>query len=258
MAVGIAPPSCTSAVRGSRSGTLSLCVVVFLLASVALAQTPVRKTVLIINEVGQAHPAVALVNDRVMSRMAADQRYQIEFYVESLDTPLFTDEGSEKENEAELVRQYENRKIDTIVAVGPGPIRLLSQVSETFLPGVPIVFCGSTRVRAGYPKLTSRFTGSWMNFESTKTLEAATRLSPQTRKVVVVSGSSEFDKENLKLTKSSLDAHPLPLDFTYLTDLDMTSLLERLRKLPEHTVVLYPQPQTRRYLGSPMSTWDVE
>ncbi len=239
MRVGIARPSCTSPVRGSSSSILLVCLLVFLVASIAEAQTPIRKTVLIINEVGQAHPAVAVVNDRVMSRMAADQRYQIEFYVESLDTPLFTDERSEKENEAELVRQYENRKIDIIVAVGPGPIRFLSQVAETFLPGVPIVFCGSTQVQAGFPKLSSRFTGSWMNFDSTRTIEAALRLSPQIRKVVVVSGSSEFDQENLKLTKSSLDAHPLPLEFTYLTDLDMTSLLERLRKLPEHTIVLY-------------------
>ena len=174
-----------------------------------------------------------------MSHMAADQRYQIEFYVESLDTPLFTDERSKKANEAELVRQYENRKIDVIVAVGPGPIRFLSQVAETFLPDVPVVFCGSTRVQAGYPELSSRFTGSWMNFDSTKTLEAAMRLSPQLRNVVVVGGSSEFDKENLKLTKSGLDAHPLPLDITYLTDLSMSALLERLRTLPEHTVVLY-------------------
>jgi signal transduction histidine kinase len=29
------------------------------------------------------------------------------------------------------------------------------------------------------------------------------------------------------------------LDFTYLTDLDMSTLLERLRHLPEHTIVLY-------------------
>ena len=195
------------------SGFIVLGVFVLLVASAADAQTPVRKTVLIINEVGLAHPASALVTERVMSRLAADPRYQIEFYVESLDSTLFTDEGSEKENEAELVRQYGNRKIDVIVAVGPGPLRLLSRVSETFLPGVPIVFCGSTPVQAGNPKLSSRFTGSWLTLDVAKTLEAAMRLSPELRNVVVVSGSSQFDKENLNLIKSSLNAHPLPLEF---------------------------------------------
>ena len=65
------------------------------------------------------------------------------------------------------------------------------------------------------------------------------RLSPELRNVVVVSGSSQFDQANLRLVKASLNEHSPPLDFTYLTDLDMGALLERLRKLPEHTVVLY-------------------
>jgi len=123
--------------------------------------------------------------------------------------------------------------------MGPAPIRFLSHFSETFLPDVPIVFCGSTQAQAGNPKLTSRFTGSWMTFDAAKTLEAARRLSPEIRNVVVVSGSSQFDKATLRLTKSSLDAHPVPLEFTYLTDLDMSSLLEQLRNLPKRTVVLY-------------------
>src|SRR5271157_2223123 len=65
------------------------------------------------------------------------------------------------------------------------------------------------------------------------------RLSPEIRNVVVVSGSSQFDQATLRLTKSSLDAHPVPLELTYLTDLDISSLLERVRNLPKRTVVLY-------------------
>ncbi len=236
MAVGIIRPNCTSAVRGRRSGLLLVC----LLAALAAAgQNPVRKNVLIINEVGLAHPASALVTEQVMSRLAGDPRYQIEFYVESLDSTLFADERSENDNEDQLVGQYEDRKVDVIVAVGPGPLRLLARVSETFLPGVPIVFCASAPVQAGIPNLSSRFTGSWLTLDVAKTLEAAMQLSPELQNVVVVSGSSRFDQDNLKLVRAGLNAQPLPLNFTYLTDLDMNSLLERVRKLPEHTVVLY-------------------
>ena len=41
------------------------------------------------------------------------------------------------------------------------------------------------------------------------------------------------------MTKASLTSCPVPLDFTYLTDIDMSSLLDRLRHLPSQTVVLY-------------------
>src|SRR5271157_505468 len=239
MTVDITRRSSASVVRRRSSGFLVLCVFVLLVTSIAQAQMPAHKVVLIINEVGLAHPASALVTEQVMSRMAADPRYQTEFYVQSLDSPLFSQETSQEDIETGLLRDYRNRRIDVIIAMGPAPIRFLSRFSETFLPDVPIVFCGSTQEQAGNPKLTSRFTGSWLTLDVAKTLDAAMSLSPEIHNVVVVGGSSQFDKENLELTRSSLVARPVALDVTYLTDLDMSSLLERLRHLPKRTVVLY-------------------
>ncbi len=63
MGVGTTRPSCTSAVRGSWSASLSLCLVVFLVASVALAQGPVRKSVLMISIVGPSHPGPVIVRE---------------------------------------------------------------------------------------------------------------------------------------------------------------------------------------------------
>src|SRR5208283_5632079 len=179
MTVGITLRSSASVVCGRSSGLLAPCVFVLLVASIAQAQIPAHKVVLIINEVGLAHPASALVTEQVMSRLAADPRYQTEFYVESLDSPLFSQETSQEDIETGLLRDYGNRRIDVIVAMGPAPIRLLSQVAGTFLPDVPIVFCGSTPVEGGYLILAPRFKGTWMNFEVANTLEVARRLSPE-------------------------------------------------------------------------------
>ena len=85
MAVGIIRPSCTSTVRGSWSGILSLCVVVFLVASAALAQGPVRKNVLMINVIGQSHPGPVIVTNLILSALHSDPRFQVEFYWEDLD-----------------------------------------------------------------------------------------------------------------------------------------------------------------------------
>ena len=109
--------------------------------------------------------------------------------------------------------------------------------------------------------LGQRFTGSWMDFQLAKTLEAARLLLPDTKKVVVVSGSSQYDKATLKLAKASLADHPVPLELSYLTDLDMSSLLEQLRHLQTGTIVLLPlvlsgctgQPVRERDHRSPTS-----
>jgi signal transduction histidine kinase len=216
----------------------TICILIMLLSSAVSAETPIRKSLLIINEVGPAHPASAVVTEQVILQLAADPRYQTEFYVESLDSPLFSDVFSQQSVETGLVDKYQGRNIHAVIAMGPAPIRFLMSHPD-FLAGVPVVICGSTRVQAGDPTLSSRFTGSWMDFDLAKTLEVARALVPETKEVVVVSGSSQFDQATLRLAKSSLGAHPVPLQFTYFDGLDMSTLLERLRQLPKGTVVLY-------------------
>jgi len=207
-------------------------------ATLPTSTPPRRKTVLILNEVGLAHPASAAITRELMSQLEGNRDYEVEFYIESLNSTLFGEEGT-REAESSVVQQYRNYKLDAIVAMGPEAIKFLSRVSGSFFPDVPIVFCGSTEEQAGHPKLDGRFTGSWLRLEPAKTLDAALRLLPQTRHVVVVGGTSEFDRGVQGITKASLDSYPVALDFTYLTDIEMSSLLDRLRHLPSQTVVLY-------------------
>ena len=214
------------------------CSLLLSVAAVANSTPPRRKTVLILNEVGLAHPASAVITRELMSQLEGNPDYEVEFYIENLNSTLFGEEGA-REAESSVVQQYQNYKLDAIVAMGPEAIKFLSRVSGSFQPGVPIVFCGSTKEQAGDPKLDGRFTGSWMRLESARTLDAAMRLLPQTRHVVVVGGTSEFDRGVEAMAKASLDSYPVPLDFTYLTDIEMSSLLDRLRHLPARTVVLY-------------------
>ena len=214
------------------------CSIVLPVQAVASSTPPRRKTVLILNEVGLAHPASAVITRELMSQLEGNRDYEVEFYIESLDSTLFGEAG-QRGAESLLVQQYQNYKLDAIVAMGPEAIKFLSRVSRSFLPDVPIVFCGSTEEQAGRPKLDGRFTGSWLRLESGRTLDAALRLLPQTRHVVVVGGTSEFDRGVEAMAQASLRSYPVPLDFTYLTDIEMGSLLDRLRHLAPQTVVLY-------------------
>jgi signal transduction histidine kinase len=194
---------------------------------------------LIINEVGLAHPASALITRELMSQLAARPDYQVEFYIESLDSVLLTDEASQEKAESLLVEHYKNYRLDVIVVMGPAAIKFLSRVSSTFHPEVPVVICGSSEAQAGYPRLGSSFTGTWLKFDPAKTVDTALKLLPGTEHVVIVGGSSAFDKTVEAYIKASLNSYTAVVDLTYLTDLEMSSLLDRLRHLPSHTIVLY-------------------
>jgi hypothetical protein len=210
-----------------------------LLPSAGAATPPVRKNVLVIIEVGNAHRAAASITESLLSSFSQNQEYQVELYSENLDTPAFADEASQQRVEKLLVEEYQGRRIDVIVALGPRPIMFTSRFAGTFFPDVPVVFGGCTAQQAGNPKLDSRFTGSWMKLEPARTLDAVLTLLPKTQHLVVVNGSSALDKGVEAEVRTVLSSHPETVDITFFTDLTMTDLLERLRHLPSRTVILY-------------------
>lgn len=120
-------------------------------ASAETSSFPPRKNVLIITEVGVTHRAAATITESLGSALSANQEYQVEIYSESLDTPAFVDEASQQKIEKLLLDEYEGRKIDAIVAMGPRPITFTSRFANSFFPGVPVIFGGSTQAQAGNP-----------------------------------------------------------------------------------------------------------
>lgn len=210
-----------------------------LFQSPAPAQTKKEvRRVLFFNELGVWSPGVAAVNKEIFATLEKSP-YQIEFYSESLDTSLFPDEASQHQFQDWYFRKYRNRKPDLIIAVGPSPIKFMSDLHDTFSPGTPIVFWGSTEEFAEPPRLDSDFTGVWGVAQPDKTLEVALRLQPNTRHVVVVGGVAPYDRHLERLIKQRFDKYESKLEFTYLTDLAMPDLLERLKHLPSNTIVYH-------------------
>lgn len=212
------------------------------------------RRVLVFYELGISSPAVALM-DREMRATLDDSGYQIELYTEYMETALFDHPGEQQELRESYIRKYRSRKPDLIITLGPSPLQFMVDSHENFFAGIPIVFGGTSEQQADNPALDSHFTGFWEVFEPAKTLDAALRLQPGTKHVVVVGGVSSFDRHLEAICRESLHGYEASLDFTYLTDLDMPNLLERLKQLPDHTIVLYTHigmdAKGTRYIGAP-------
>jgi PAS domain S-box-containing protein len=205
------------------------------------AAAPLKEVrrVLILHSLGFSSPASVLV-DREIRAALENSPYQIELYEEPLQGILFSDPASRREVRQEFIHRYRDRKLDVVIAVGPSPIEFMVQSPKAFGPGIPVVICASTEDQLGNLKLDSRFTGAWRNVDPARTLEAALRLEPGTQHVVVVGGSVFwYDRRLVGIVKEALRSYESRLDFTYLTNLEMPALLERLKRLPEHTIIFY-------------------
>lgn len=235
----------STSLRGSAISSLAaLIVLIFVcfppLAS-AVGPSRVKETrrVLIFNDLGSiSSPGFAAIDNAVLTGLEKS-KFQIEFYNENLETTLFPDQDSQQSIRNWFARKYHDRKPDVIIAVGRASIQFMLESHQQFFPNTPIVFCGSTEQMADKVKLDPFFTGVWGVPDPEKTLQVALRLQPATKHVVVVGGVAAFDKDIVSNVKTSLRSYETKLDFTYLTDLDMPSLLDRLARLPENTIVFH-------------------
>ncbi len=230
--------------RGGHPGTVSVLLVAIVagcLLSQSIAAAPAKEVrrVLIFNLLDPlAAPGVALM-DRVIVGDLEKGPYQIELYTENLQTTPFPDDLSQQTFRKSYIQKYRDRKPDVIITVGPEPLKFMAESHERSFPGIPIVFAGSTEELLGGLKLDGHFTGVWGVAQPEETLNAALHLQPGTKHVVVEGGTAAYDRYLEATAKERFRKYEGSLDFTYLTDLDMTTLLERLKHLPSKTIVYH-------------------
>ncbi len=225
---------------GTRQLGLALAALAAISLSQLIAAAPTKeiRRILIVNEVGTSYPAIPIINEGIQAALN-DSPYHLEFYSEYMDTVLFPDPADQQVFRDFYLRKYQKRKPDVIITVGPSPLKFMQEVHQKDFPGVPIVFCLPNRGMPGAPALDSDFTGVENDMAPAKTLETALRLQPGTEHVVVIGGVSDIDRQQVASVKAELNAFTDHLDITYMTDLAMPDLLERLRHLPTHTLVLF-------------------
>ena len=227
-----------------RRATRLICVVVVVVAPFRPPQASSREAakevrrVLIINDIGIiSSPGFAEIDQAILTGLQKSP-YRIELYQESLDLILFPDPVSQDRFREEIIQKYSARKPDVIIAAGPVSLEFIAQLYDKF-QGIPIIFC---TIWGGIPdelKHGIPFTGVVAQLHPEGTLNVALHLLPSTKHVVVVGGVGKFDEGWEATAKQSFHNYESKLEFTYLFDLTMPALLERLKHLPNDTIVYH-------------------
>jgi PAS domain S-box-containing protein len=213
---------------------LLLCILPY---GVGQAQIKPIRRILIINEVNTTFPGIPLIDDGIRSGVATST-YQLEVYREYLDTVYFPDPADQQRIQDFIIRKYQDHKPDVIITVGPSPLKFMEEKHQLVFSGVPIVFCLPYFVPSTLA-LDPDFTGVDNDLSPRETMEAALRLQPHTKHIVVVGGMSVNDKRVETAVRDKLGPYEGKFDISYLTQETMPNLLQRLKHLPQSTVVLY-------------------
>jgi PAS domain S-box-containing protein len=126
-----------------------------------------------------------------------------------------------------------------IIAAGSASLRFLAELNEQSLQEIPVVFCAILGEAPDRSKQTVHVTGVLGRLRPEETLEVALHLLPDTKHVVVVGGTGEFDRNFEAVAKQGFQKYESKLEFTYLVDLTMPALLDQLMHLPSNTIVYH-------------------
>jgi PAS domain S-box-containing protein len=206
----------------------------------ALAAAPEgQKRVLVLYDENMDFPGLITLDRSLKATFKAASADAIEVYSEFMDLARF-----ESDRYFDLLRdlyrqKYAPQHIDLLIAAMGPSLNFLLRYGDELFPGIPIVFCGIDRRELGGRNLEPHVTGILARREFKGTLNLALRLHPQSRRVIVIGGTSDFDKYWEAEARREFREFEDRLAFTYLTDLAMQDILHEVAHLPEDTIIFY-------------------
>jgi signal transduction histidine kinase len=178
-----------------------------------------------------------ILEQAVRAEMQKGVTNRIEFLAEYLDASHFSDKEHFRLFQDYLGKKYAGQKLYLIMAFPSRDYRLAGELPDALFPNVPVVFVAINEMEV--PEAIRKFgvTGIVQRFDIRGTLGLIIRLQPDTRRVVVIGGTSDVDRATLgRIAEAS---HALEgIEFDFWTNRPVAELPGAVKSLPEGTVVL--------------------
>jgi signal transduction histidine kinase len=213
---------------------VAICIVV---ASQGVAAQETR--VLFLNATDPYLPAYVMIDTAMRDALAKNTTRRFQYFSETLDAQRIAFGGFEQEFLALLAKKYKGLQIDIIVTMTQPALDFVSKYRNELWPNGHVLFHRiPTRALQGVV-LPERTTGITSPRAIGRTVDLAYRLQPNARRILVIAGDSDFDKDIAEEAREVLAARSEPAETQYLLGLSQPELVERLAREPASTIVLY-------------------
>ncbi len=179
----------------------------------------------------------------VRAEMQAHSSNRLDFLTENLDAIHFSDQAHFRLFQDYLREKYAGQKLDLILALSSRDYRLAGELPEALFPDVPVVFAAVNELEVPQDISKLGVTGIVQRFDLRGTLGLILHLQPDTRRVVVIGGTSESDRATLGRIQEAAQAME-GIVFDFWTNRPVAELPVAVKSLPGDTVVLLGTVQT--------------
>ena len=213
------------------------------------------KRVLLIFSESRDLPGNVLMEQAVRGEMLKDSTNRVEFFTESLDSSHFPNPRHYRLFQDYVKNKYAGQNLDLVMMFMARDFMMAQELPPSLASNLPSILVAVNDLETPQPIRGRPFMGIFQRFDVEGTFRFIFQLQPETRRVVVVGGTSKADQAllgNIVETARSVAG----VDFEFWTNRPVTEIYEEAKVLPEGTVILLGTMQ-RDVTGEPLYTSQV-
>jgi len=161
-----------------------------------------------------------------------------QFFVEYMDTQHVAPKEAFPALATYLAAKYAQRQPSVILASDDSALDFLLLHRDALFPGVPVVFCGVGDVEPKHLERHPGITGVMEGADLVATIDAALRLMPSMRRLVLVTGAMEMSETNRKLFREAVARFGQRIETEEIYGLPFAEVAARLSTLSPNTAIL--------------------
>jgi signal transduction histidine kinase len=243
-------------IRKGPQRSICIALLLLLITSVASAQDASKKVLVLYWESKDFVGNISFDKGFQLG-LFSDPSSKVELFSEYLDTTRFPGEHQSELLHDYLREKYKNQKIDVVVATPDPALDFLLKNRNDLFPNSPVVFVCVRRPPQEVLNSGPGLTGIIRANTHRKTLDLALKLHPNTKEVFVISGTPEHDKRFETIARAELAGYDKRVRISYLTDLPIVELLDRVKQLPQESVILYVWHRSALETEKALQTFEV-
>jgi PAS domain S-box-containing protein len=197
------------------------------------------KRVLIISTGSRLAPGFIIVDQQLLHALGNVPSARIETYAENLDLVLFPNDRFRQIFSDYLKAKYAEHTPDLVILFYAGNLGIAGKLLPQLFPGAPIIVAGLTEEEIRTDQFGPLISGLAQRVDPGATLELILRVQPETRRIVVIGGTAEVDRQVLQRVKEAAQPFKGRIAIEYWDNLRMADLRQAVTALPPNTAILY-------------------
>jgi PAS domain S-box-containing protein len=184
-------------------------------------------------------PGFVLLDQQLLQALSNIPSLRVETYAENLDLVRFSSHRYSQIFSEYLIAKYAAYPPDLIILGYVGNLGTPGKLLPEIFPGTPIIVAGFTEERLQNDQFSPFVRGLAQRVNPGATFELIQRIQPEVRRVIVIGGTAEVDRQVLDRVREAARPFKERMNVEIWDNLSMTQLSQQVTKLPPQTAILY-------------------